>query len=201
MTVKPAIPASQIVSVVPSVLPAGGAALDLIGLILTQNTRVPIGEVLDFPSAQAVSSFFGATAQESALASIYFLGFDGSSVKPGQLLFSQYNIAPVSAWLRGGNISALSLSALQAISGTLSITIDGILKSGSINLSAATSFSSAAQIIADTLDIPAVPEVAVVTGSISATTLTVTAVQSGAISIGTVLSGAGITAGTYVSAL
>lgn len=42
---------------------------------------------------------------------------------------------------------------------------------------------------------------AVVTGSISATTLTVTAVSSGTIAVGYVLSGSGITAGTYITAL
>lgn len=199
--VTPAIPASQIVSVVPSVLSAGGDALDLIGIVLTQNTRVPIGQVLSFPSALSASMYFGALTQEAALASVYFLGFDNSTRKPGKLLFAQYNTAPVSAYLRGGPVSGLTLAALQALSGTLSIVIDGSTHTGSVNLSAATSFSSAAQIIADTLDVPALPEVAVVTGSISTTTLTVTAVQSGTLGVGDVLSGTGVTGGTYITAL
>ena len=48
------IPASHFVSVVPSVISAGGSALNLQGLALTSGTRVPIGQVLSFPTAAAV---------------------------------------------------------------------------------------------------------------------------------------------------
>src|SRR6202043_623632 len=131
---------NQIVRVVPSVLGAGGSALDMIGLILTQNYRVPIGIVKDFPSATAVGNYFGATSQEAGLASVYFNGFDGSNVKPGQLLFAQYAESPIGAWLQGGVISGMTLAALQALTGSLNVTIDGVLKTASsINLSAATS--------------------------------------------------------------
>lgn len=201
MSVIPAIPASAIVSVTPSVLSAGGAALDLIGLILTDSTRPPIGQVLAFASARDVSSYFGSSSNEAALAAIYFLGFDNSNVKPGSILFSQYPAASVAAYLRGGNVSALTLTQLQAINGTLSVTIDAVVKSGSIDLTAATSFSNAAVIIGDVLNIPAVTSAAVVTGAISTTTLTVSAVTSGALAVGQLLSGTGVTAGTYITAL
>ncbi|PVX61236.1 DUF3383 domain-containing protein [Paraburkholderia unamae] len=142
------IPASAIVQVVPSVLSAGGSALDLIGLCLTSSQRVPTGQVLSFPSAAAVSSFFGPTSVQAAQATIYFNGFTGSNVLPGAMLFSQYNLSAVSGYLRGGNISGLTLTQLQALSGTLTITFAGTpLTSSSINLSAATSFSNAATII------------------------------------------------------
>lgn len=199
--VTPAIPASQIVSVIPQVTSAGGSALNLIGLLLTQSTRVPIGQVLSFPTAQSVSDYFGPLSNEAAYGSIYFNGFDNSNVKPAALLITQYNVAPVSAYLRGGNVSAITLAALQALSGTLNITIDGSVHTGTVNLSAATSLSNAAQIIGDTLNIPTLPEVAVVTGSIAATTLTVSAVQSGTLGVGDLLTGSGVTAGTYISAL
>ena len=150
MPVTPAIPASQLVSIVPSVLSAGGTALDLIGVVLTPNTRVPIGQMQSFPTAASVSTYFGPTSQEAAVAAIYFLGFNGSTAKPGALLFSQYVwAAPVGGYLRGGNISAMPLATLQGITpGTLTIEIDGApVTSSTITLSAATSFSSAATII------------------------------------------------------
>src|SRR4051794_11696100 len=115
------ISASQIVSVTTSVLSAGGSALDLNGIILTTNTRVPIGTAVAFPSASAVSQYFGPTAPETGLGNVYFLGFDNSNVKPGSLLFWQYNTVSVSAWLRGGNVSSTSLTALQALSGSLNV--------------------------------------------------------------------------------
>lgn len=144
----PSIPASAIVSVVPSVISTGGSALELIGLCLTTNTRVPIGAVPSFPSAAAVSSFFGPASVQAAQAAIYFAGFEGADVLPAALLFAQYNLAAVPGYLRGGNISGLTLTQLQAFTGTLTITFAGTpLTSSSINLSSATSFSNAATII------------------------------------------------------
>jgi hypothetical protein len=142
------IPASAIVSVIPSVISAGGSALELIGLCLTSSTRVPTGQVLSFPSSATVSSYFGPASVQAAQAAIYFAGFEGSNVLPGAMLFAQYNLAAVPGYLRGGNISGLTLTQLQALSGTLTITFAGIgLTSSSINLSSATSFSNAASMI------------------------------------------------------
>lgn len=191
------IPASAIVRITPNVLSAGGSALDLNGLVLTQNTRVPIGAVMQFPSVAAVAAFFGGTSLEASIAAIYFAGFDGSNTKPGTILFAQYNVAAVSAYLRGGNISALSLTQLQAITGSLSVTINNVLKSASINLSAATSFSNAAQIIQDALAIEG-PAASAFTGSIAGTVLTVASGLTGKLSVGDLVDGVGVTAGTYV---
>lgn len=142
------IPASDIVSVVPSVIGAGGSALDLNGLVLSTAERVPIGSVLSFPSASAVEDYFGASSTEAALATIYFNGFDGSNVKPGALLFAQYPAVAVGAFLRGGDVSALTLAQLQALSGTLTLSINGVATTAAaVDLAAASSFSSAAAII------------------------------------------------------
>jgi hypothetical protein len=143
------IPASYFVSIVPGVISAGGSSLDLNGLMLTSGTRAPIGAVLSFASATAVATYFGGGSTEAAAAAIYFAGFDNSNVKPGALLVAQYNTAPVSAFLRGGSVSSLTLAQLQALTpGTLTITTDGTAKtSGTITLTGATSFSNAATII------------------------------------------------------
>lgn len=142
------IPASDIVSVVPNVISAGGSALDLNGLVLTNGTRVPIGTVLALPSQLAVANYFGPTSVEASIATIYFNGFDNSNVKPGAILFSQYNQVDVAGYLRGGSVAALTLTQLQALSGVLTLTIGGVAKtSATINLAAATSFSNAATLI------------------------------------------------------
>lgn len=196
----PAIPADQIVSVVPAVIGAGGQALDLLGLILTQSTRVPIGTVPSFPDLASVQTYFGANSPEAGLAQIYFLGFDGSTVKPGAILFSPYPTTNVGAWLQGGNISGMTLAALQALSGSLNVTVDGVVKTAaSIVLSGATSFSAAATLIGTGLGLTPLTG-ATATGSIAATTLTVTAVASGTLAVGDVLSGGTITAGTSIVA-
>jgi hypothetical protein len=194
------IPASEIVSSTPGVLAANGSALDLNGLMLTNSTRVPTGTVQSFGSSDAVAEFFGATSPEAQFGAVYFGGFDNSNVKPGAMLATQYNKAAVSAYVRGGDFAANNnLAALQGMSGTLSVTIDGSLKTASINLSGATSFTNAAELIAAGLGIVGA-QVAAFTGSIATTTLTTTAFSSGegSLTAGCVVAGAGVTAGTYI---
>ena len=194
----PTIPASIFVNTTPSVIAAGGAGLNLNGLVLTTSTRVPIGTVMSFSSEADVGLYFGLNSQEASIASVYFLAFDTSLIKPGAILFAQYPALPVVAYLRGGNISGLALSALQALSGSLTIIVDGTARvAPAINLSSATSFSSAAGLIQTGLNAsPAV--LASFTGSISGTTLTVSAVGSGTLAPGQVVIGAGVTALTEI---
>jgi hypothetical protein len=193
----PTIPASTLVNVIPSVIAAGGSQLQTIGLMLTTNTRVPIGTIQQFPNPAAVSSFFGATAAETLASNQYFAGFTNDTATPANLLFAQYNTAPVAAYLRGGNISALPLTTLQSYNATLSVTIDGSLKSATVNLAAATSFSNAASIIGQSLGIQGTL-LGSVTGQITTTTLTVSGAPTFTIAPGDVISGTGVTVGTYI---
>lgn len=143
------IPASEIVQVNPGVISAGGSALDLNGLILTNNGSVPVGQVMSFETANDVADYFGPTSPEADAAGIYFLGFDNSTKKPGALLIAQYPEADVAAYLRGGSLAGMTLDQLKALSGTIIVTMDGVVKTSSaITLTAATSFSNAATIIA-----------------------------------------------------
>lgn len=202
------IPASTLVNVPSSVQGAGGSAVDIIGLLLTTNPQIPLGTILSFPSAAAVASYFGAGSAEARIAgggsgfgTGYFGGFDGSAKKPANILVAQYNIAAVGAYLRGASVASLTLAQIQAISGTLSVTIDGIVKSGSIDLSGSTSLSNAATKIADALDIEGAAG-ATFTGSISGTTLTVSAFGSGSpLAVGQFVDGAGVNVTTYITAL
>lgn len=200
MAITPAIPASQVVAVNPSVLSAGGSALDLSGLILTTSFRVPTGSVLSFANLDDVEDHFGSASNEAALAAIYFLGFDNSNRKPGALLFWQYATTAQGGRVLGGDVSGLPLATLQGLNGTLTFTLGGVLRTGTVNLSAATSFSSVGVIIADTLDIPGAQS-ASITGSIASNVLTVSAVASGTLSVGDILGGTSSANGRYISAL
>lgn len=155
------IPANELVSVLPGVLGAGGAAVALSGLILTANTAVPIGSVQTFATAADVSTFFGPSSDEASLASVYFAGFNNSTQKPGELLLAQYPAAPVAAYNRSGSFAGVTLAQLQAIpSGVLTITVDGVVKtSTAIVLAPATSFSNAATIITAAFTGPSAPVV------------------------------------------
>ncbi len=143
------IPASAIVQVTPSVLAAGGRALDIIGLLLTTSARVPIDVVQAFSNQTDVADYFGDESTEAALAAIYFNGYDKSYIKPAKITFAQYNTASVAAWLRGGQISTLTLAQLKAIpTGALTVEVNGSgYTAALVDLSTATSFSNAAQII------------------------------------------------------
>lgn len=201
------IPASELVSVVPSVLGAGGSGLEVLGLILSTSTRVPAGTVASFANGEAVSDYFGPESVEAIVAngatnrgSGYFGGFDNSNKKPGSILFTQYNEAAVSAYVRGGDVSALTVAQIQAITGSLNIVIDGVARNdAAVDLSAATSFSSAAGIIATNLN-ASIPAGASVTASIAGNVLTVTAVGSGIVAPAQTVTGTGVDAGLYITA-
>jgi hypothetical protein len=113
------IPASDIVSVVPSVLAAGGNPLALIGLILSQYSSLPAGPPLPFPDAPSVEAYFGPTSQEAVMADVYFKGYDGATTRPNQLLFKRFASDPTSAFLRGAGTS-LTLAQVQAIKNAVS---------------------------------------------------------------------------------
>jgi hypothetical protein len=204
------IPASAIVNVNPQVLSAAGSALNLSALILTTSTRVPIGSILSFPTDTAVNAYFGDGAVEDIIADDYFLGFDNSNAKPGAILFAQYNPTAVPGYIRSGSLSAMTLTQLQALTGTLTLTVNGVaVTSGTINLSGATSFSNAATLIttgfgyfdavtSNATTIAAGTATNSTAASITGNILTVGAVVTGAFVVGGVLSGTGVTTGTAI---
>lgn len=142
------IPASDIVVVNPGVVGSGGNPLALNGVMLSQSAYLPTKAVQSFASADAVSAFFGPASTEYALAQVYFLGFDNSTIKPGTLLFAPFVAAARAAWLQSGSLAGMTLTQLQALSGSLTVTFGGTAKTAAaINLSAASSFSNAATLI------------------------------------------------------
>ena len=139
---------NNFVNITPGVVSAGGTALDLTGLFLTQNGYAPYGSVLSFPNQASVATYFGAASAEAQYSTNYFNSYDNSFTKPAKILFTRYPLTAISGFLRGGNLSALSLTALKALTGTIALTVGGTLfTSSTINLTSATSFSSAATLI------------------------------------------------------
>lgn len=146
------IPISQIVSVRPGVLKAAGSAIDLNGLLLTKSTAIPIGAIKSFSSADDVSDFFGPTSTEAKAATVYFGGYTIATRSPGMLHMAQYNETDVAAYTRGGSLKGVTLDTIKNVTGTLAVTIDGSAKTAAnVNLSTATSFTSAASILATAL--------------------------------------------------
>ncbi|MDH0439068.1 DUF3383 domain-containing protein [Enterobacter cloacae] len=143
-----AIPLRKDVQINPGVLPAGGSALDLNGLILTDSAYAPVGSVITFTNKEDVSAYFGSASAEFSMAEVYFQGYDNSTKTPGALLFARFNPEAAAAWLRSGSMASVTLDQLKLLSGVLTLTVDGTAHtSASIDLSTATSFAMAADLI------------------------------------------------------
>lgn len=142
------VPASKFVNIVPGVIGTGGNPLSLNGVMLTTDDSIPIGTVKTFSASSDVSDWFGATSDEYDLAAVYFNGFENSTTKPGALHVAQFNQSAVAAYLRSGSLAGVTLAELQALSGVLTVTVNGTgVTSASIDLASATSYSNAATLI------------------------------------------------------
>lgn len=190
------IPASQLVSVIPGVLGAGGNPLSLNSVFLTHDTAVPVGTVQPFATLDDVQDFFGSSSDEARLAAVYFAGYAGATRLPGTLYFAQYDEAAVAAYLRSGSFAGTTLAELQALSGTIIVSIDGeTVTTGNIDLSSASSFSNAAALVQTALQ--ASGTIFSGTGTIdngsggSGTVLTIATVVSGAVHVGNIIRGGG----------
>lgn len=187
------IPASQIVNVIPGVIGAGGSALSMSLLILTASAQVPSGTVQSFPTLASVQTYFGPNSPEAAAAAVYFLGVTNATLLPASLLFARYSASAFSAQLLGG--PAPTLAALQALGSslTLSVTIDGTAySSGNASqwFNVATSLSLIGTAISFNLAYRGA-QTAIFTGSVTGSTLTVSAVSSGTINVGDIVVGTG----------
>jgi len=142
------ISASFIASSNPNVLQASGSQLNLNALLLSQATDTPLNSIASFATANDVGNYYGFTSPEYNFAAIYFAGPNNAKGLPAALLVAQYNAAAAAAWTRGASLGSMTLAQLQALTGTLTVNVDGTpTTSSTINLTAATSFSNAATLI------------------------------------------------------
>lgn len=193
------IPANQLSNIVPGVLGAGGNPLSLNSVFLTPDPSIPVGTVQPFPTLVSVQNWFGATSPEAVLAKVYFGAFIGAAKTPGVLYFAQFNAASVAAYTRGGTVAGLTLAQIQSLSGTLGLTIDGIPQlSAAINLAGATSFSNAAALITTGINNVTGRFEGTAAQAAAADVMNVTAVTSGQLNIGDVLTGTGVDAGLTI---
>ncbi|EMY4690302.1 DUF3383 domain-containing protein [Yersinia enterocolitica] len=143
------IPLSRDFKITPSTVNAAGTALDVYGLLLSDNELLPVGKVSEFTSAADVGAALGTTSKEYLAASLYMSGYENSTVRPGAVLFGRLvREDPVAGWLLSGSFKGVKIAALQGITGTITLMLDGSSKtSTSINLATATSFTDAAAAI------------------------------------------------------
>jgi hypothetical protein len=178
-------------------------------LFLAQSQRQLTGVVLSFNSVTQVDNYYGLGSEEATLASEFFKDYSGNSA---YMFFTLLPVLSARAHLYGGNVGALQLSQLQAITdGTLSVTSQGYKYSTtSLNLSHAKSFKDAAMKIQAALN-HTLPVAVVTTGSsiapvsvsftgtVNNLLLNVAHVSSGSIQVGGIVSGAGIPANAQIT--
>lgn len=140
------IPISQIVTINPNVIGAGGAQGSLDGLLLTQSTGVPAAQLQVYYNAADVGTFFGTDSVEYDAAQVYFAGIINGGQQPASLNIGRFVSEAIGAAVYGASLD-LTLAQLQALSGTLIVTTDTERTSATINLSAATSFANAATLM------------------------------------------------------
>jgi hypothetical protein len=144
----PSIPASNIVRVNPAVISAGGTALSLNTVVLTDSSIYPINQ---YASAADVGSVYGYGSDQYKFAQCYFDGYVGSTIKPSALFIARYNKEDTSAQLIGASVKTIQLDELQTVKGELALTIDGTAVSATVDLTSVTSFSDAAAKISSAL--------------------------------------------------
>ena len=142
------IPVSQIVTVNPAVVGTGGNPLSINAVFLDDGESTPITSILSFPDQSSVGDYYGIESDQYKLAGFYFSGPANSFKKPGTLFFAGYASAARAAWLRGQSLAGTTLETIKAVTGDLSVTIDGTeFTDAAVDLSAATSFTDAASIL------------------------------------------------------
>ncbi len=196
----------------PTLDPAGtySSPYALNRLIIGWEEDVPDNVCLAFNSVTAVQNYFGVVSTEATLANQFFDPnvYGTSYSDAGATLYFTREGLGQRPHLLGVNLSALTLAQLQAINGSVAITFNGWNYSANIDLSNATNFSDAAQILQTQLNAQA-PVLAQTTGdTIQSQTvnftgdfknaqLTVTSVQSGTMEVGGLVDGNGVQHSPY----
>ena len=135
-----AIPASDLVKIMPRVLAGAGQDLVFNGLFLTGSELAPVHGLLTFYSAEGVADYFGDTSNEAAAAAVYFGGYNNSLTKPQSVFYYRANTEAVAAFHRGGKAPALSVitaitaGTFEASIGTESVSLSGVDLSGAASL-------------------------------------------------------------------
>lgn len=127
---------------------AGVVSRELIGRLITENSKVPTNAVLEFTTAADVGRFFGTASEEYRRAQFYF-GFISKSLSaPKKLSFGRFARAASVAQIFGAPPVA-SLVTFQAITaGTLTLTIGGQTATlTGLNFSSAVSYANVATIL------------------------------------------------------
>lgn len=146
------VPLSEIIKINPGVLGVGNNGNDLYGLLITKNGVLPSSQLTTMNNADQVKTLFDGDSTEYELANVYFTGFAKADRSPDILYMAPYSQGDTSASLQGGNISSLTVNEMRALSGVLTISIDGDPKEPKdLNFNTVNSLSDVASVLSAAL--------------------------------------------------
>ncbi len=140
------IPADRIVSIVPSAVGTGGTPLAMATLLIAASSSPRIIGVRQFGSADEVSRVFGPASDEYGFAERYFLGYEGATKIPEVLWMASSRDTAQPAILQSATMRSVSLESIKT-SGDLTLIVNGTQTTVTVDLTAATSFTNAAELI------------------------------------------------------
>lgn len=177
------IPASYIVQINPRVISGDTTDLVFNGLVYSDNPIISAtAGVLSFPSAATVGAYFGLDSPEYEAAVVYFNGYINKTAAPRTFFVARRINEAISAWVRGATYTGTLAQLTAVTNGILVISIDGTnYFVDNIDLSTATSYSIAAELIQDAIETQ-LPGVTVTYSSINKA-FTITSPTAGADSV------------------
>lgn len=138
---------------------AGVAQRQLTLRVITQNTLLPPGVVMEFSNSDAVGAYFGVNSEEAKRASAYFSFISKNVQSPQSISFSRWVSAAIAPMIIGDS-EAKNLAALVAIvAGTLTVN-NGVtaIPVTAINFTGAASLTAAAALLQTKLRATADPQ-------------------------------------------
>lgn len=138
---------TKYVNITSGVIGSGAVrARELILRVFSTNPLIPSNSLAEFTSAADVSTFFGSTSTEYAIAAFYFGFLSKTIVAPSKICFASWVQTAIAPTIFGSTAATATLTALQAIAaGRLNLTLGATTRElTGLNFSAAGSLAAVA---------------------------------------------------------
>lgn len=121
---------------------------ELIGRVLTTNSKVPVQSVLEFSSADNVSAYFGSTSNEAVFAGKYFNFISKNGIKADKISFARYADTALSPYIVSTKTFSGVTSFTTISDGSFVLTVGDTSETvSSLDFSSVTSLSDVATVI------------------------------------------------------
>lgn len=171
----------------------------LIGRFFTANPVLPTGSFLQFSNFVDVGTYFGTSSEEYYRALFYFSWFSKNLTSAPAIQFANWANVAIAPQIYPIPNQTQNLTVWQSISaGSFGLTIGGVVQTySSLNFSTL-SFAAIATLLTTTINSAVTTSQ---TGTLNATTAVTSLSSTSGLSVGMIVQGAGIPAGTTISVI